>query len=72
MKRPIYITEDVATQSQESLTTPDVVSTTPPMVHGDWVLFHPVYTSAELRAVQVRTHKSRYVRGSSITTLFIR
>jgi len=28
-------------------------STVPIMVHGDWVLFHPVYSPEELKAVQV-------------------
>ena len=37
----------------EALTKPDIVSTTP-AIHGDWVLFHPVYTEDELRAVKVR------------------
>ncbi|KAJ7224118.1 hypothetical protein GGX14DRAFT_557007 [Mycena pura] len=32
---------------------PDAVSTMPIMVHGDWVLFHPMYTTAEMRAVEV-------------------
>lgn len=36
------------------LTKPDAVSTVPTMVRGDWVLFHPVYTQEELKAVEVR------------------
>jgi hypothetical protein len=36
------------------LKKPDAVSTVPTMVRGDWVLFHPVYTPEEMRAVQVR------------------
>lgn len=39
-------------QSQDALTKADIVSVTP-QIHGDWVLFHPVYTDEELRAVQV-------------------
>jgi len=35
------------------LTKPDAVSTIPSTVRGDWVLFHPVYTQEELRAVEV-------------------
>lgn len=35
------------------LTRPDAVSTVPTMVRGDWVLFHPVYSPEELKAVQV-------------------
>lgn len=29
------------------------MSTVPEMVRGDWVLFHPVYSPAELKAVEV-------------------
>jgi hypothetical protein len=35
------------------ITQPDGISTIP-MVRGDWVLFHPVYTPEELKAVEVR------------------
>ncbi|KAF9046402.1 alternative oxidase-domain-containing protein [Panaeolus papilionaceus] len=35
------------------LTRPDAVSTVPDMVRGDWVLFHPVYSPSELKAVEV-------------------
>lgn len=38
---------------QAQLTKADGVSTVPTMVRGDWVLFHPVYTEEELRAVEV-------------------
>ena len=38
---------------QPQLTKVIGVSTVPPMVHGDWVLFHPVYTQEELKAVEV-------------------
>lgn len=52
LNRHTGVLEDVATHSggSEALTTPDVVSET---MTGDWVLFHPVYTAEELRAVQV-------------------
>jgi len=39
--------------SSPALTKPDGVSTVPTMVRGDWVLFHPVYTPEELKAVEV-------------------
>lgn len=39
--------------SSQALTKPDGVSTVPTMVRGDWVLFHPVYTPEELKAVEV-------------------
>ncbi|KAJ7347869.1 AOX, alternative oxidase mitochondrial precursor [Mycena albidolilacea] len=39
--------------STSQLKKPDAVSTVPTMVRGDWVLFHPVYTPEEMRAVQV-------------------
>jgi len=35
------------------LTKQSAASTVPIMVHGDWVLFHPVYSPKELKAVQV-------------------
>ncbi|KAF9565682.1 alternative oxidase [Agrocybe pediades] len=35
------------------LTKHDAVSTVPDMVRGDWVLFHPVYSPSELKAVEV-------------------
>lgn len=41
--------EDLVPESGESVTEPDV------KVLGDWVLFHPVYTEDELRAVKVCT-----------------
>ena len=39
----------------QALTTNDAVSTLPtgPHVTGDWVLFHPVYSPEELRAIEV-------------------
>ena len=41
--------------SDVKLTTPGAVSTLPPVsrVEGDWVLFHPVYTPDEVKAVEV-------------------
>lgn len=39
--------------SGSQLTKPDAVSTVPSTVRGDWVLFHPVYTQEELKAVEV-------------------
>ncbi|KAJ7140091.1 AOX, alternative oxidase mitochondrial precursor [Mycena crocata] len=39
--------------STSQLTKPDAVSTVPTMVRGDWVLFHPVYSPEELKAVEV-------------------
>ncbi|KAJ7674062.1 alternative oxidase-domain-containing protein [Mycena polygramma] len=44
-------------ESASLLTKPDAVSTVPTMVRGDWVLFHPVYTPEEVKAVHV-LHKS--------------
>jgi hypothetical protein len=40
-------------RSGTSLTTPDAVSTVPTVIHGDWVLFHPVYSEEEVKAVEV-------------------
>ncbi|KAF5382520.1 hypothetical protein D9615_002956 [Tricholomella constricta] len=45
--------------SQAPLTHPDAVSTVPTMVRGDWVLFHPVYTQEELKAVEVLHHEAK-------------
>jgi ubiquinol oxidase len=42
-----------AASGSQALTVPDGVSTVPTMVRGDWVLFHPVYTPEELKAVDV-------------------
>ncbi|RDB17903.1 Alternative oxidase, mitochondrial [Hypsizygus marmoreus] len=47
--------------SSSQLTQPDAVSTVPTMVRGDWVLFHPVYTQDELKAVQVLHHEAKTV-----------
>jgi hypothetical protein len=51
--------------SSQALTKPDGVSTIPTMVRGDWVLFHPVYTSEEIKAVEVSpffgTHESTLI-----------
>lgn len=38
---------------EKALTTADV-ATEQPLIHGDWVLFHPVYSDGELKAVKVR------------------
>ncbi|EKM49507.1 uncharacterized protein PHACADRAFT_131107 [Phanerochaete carnosa HHB-10118-sp] len=37
---------------EKVLTTTDVATEQPP-IHGDWVLFHPVYSDGELKAVKV-------------------
>ncbi|PFH53943.1 hypothetical protein AMATHDRAFT_739 [Amanita thiersii Skay4041] len=39
------------------LTKPDAVSTVPTM-RGEWSLFHPVYTSEEVKAVEVLHHEA--------------
>jgi hypothetical protein len=45
------------------LTRHDAVSTVPApeMVRGDWVLFHPVYSQAELKAVEVLHREAKTV-----------
>jgi hypothetical protein len=48
-------TEDITPEKGEASTKPDIATGTP-AIHGDWVLFHPVYTPEELRAVKVRGH----------------
>jgi len=44
-----------STKGDDALTTSSAVSTVPSsrMVRGDWVLFHPVYTPEEVKAVEV-------------------
>ncbi|KAH7913407.1 AOX, alternative oxidase mitochondrial precursor [Hygrophoropsis aurantiaca] len=42
-----------SSSTKQGLTSSDGVSTVPADVHGDWVLFHPVYSSDELKAVEV-------------------
>jgi len=44
-----------------ALTRHDAVSTIPVMVRGDWVLFHPVYQPAELKAVEVLHHEGKTI-----------
>ncbi|KAG5650959.1 hypothetical protein H0H81_010397 [Sphagnurus paluster] len=53
--------EDLGGSSRASqlITQPDAVSTVPTMVRGDWVLFHPVYTQDEIKAVQVLHHDAK-------------
>lgn len=53
--------KDSAT-SKQGLTTPDAVSTLPPtIVRGDWVLFHPVYSQEEIKAVEVLQREAKTV-----------
>lgn len=47
--------------SNQGLTTPDAVSTLPTIVRGDWVLFHPVYSPEELKAVEVLQKEAKTV-----------
>lgn len=54
----VHLLEDLAPEehkhvSEDALTHPDSTSVQP-LIRGDWVLFHPVYSDAELKAVQVR------------------
>jgi hypothetical protein len=50
--KQINFAEDISA-SKQGLTTPDAVSTLPTIIRGDWVLFHPVYSPEELKAVEV-------------------
>ncbi|EIN12586.1 alternative oxidase [Punctularia strigosozonata HHB-11173 SS5] len=45
--------QDASPPQDLALTKPDAVSTVPSKIKGDWVLFHPVYTPEELKAVEV-------------------
>jgi len=49
----------VASPPAEALTEPGITSTVPTMVRGDWVLFHPVYSPEELKAVEVSQARLR-------------
>ncbi|KAJ3568113.1 hypothetical protein NP233_g5925 [Leucocoprinus birnbaumii] len=62
--------EDRATPAKpgvdpSELTKPSAASTVPTMVRGDWVLFHPVYSPEELKAVQV-IHRERRTMSDSV------
>ena len=56
------LSEDTLIENNEKLESPGIVSTTPAVVKGDWVLFHPVYTPEELRAVKVRDISSKSIQ----------
>lgn len=45
--------EDIAVSKTGVIEDTEKTTAAPPAVHGDWVLFHPVYTPEELRAVEV-------------------
>jgi len=51
--------EPAGANPSPALTKQDGVSTVPTMVRGDWVLFHPVYTPEELRAVEILHRESK-------------
>ncbi|KAF8205981.1 alternative oxidase-domain-containing protein [Mycena galopus ATCC 62051] len=53
--------QEQPTPSPSQLTKADGVSTVPTMVRGDWVLFHPVYTPEEMRAVDVLHRDARTI-----------
>ncbi|KAF7797429.1 hypothetical protein EIP86_008624 [Pleurotus ostreatoroseus] len=53
--------EDITPQDT-TLTREDAVSTVPEF-KGDWVLFHPVYSPEELKAVQVKPYDTEVTRG---------
>lgn len=62
--------KDVVASDKDALTKPDIVTTTP-AIHGDWVLFHPVYTKDELHSVQVM-HRSPTTISDRIASLLVR
>ncbi|KAG1742397.1 AOX, alternative oxidase mitochondrial precursor [Suillus paluster] len=47
--------------SKQGLTTPDAVRTLPTIVRGDWVLFHPVYSQEEIKAVEVLQREAKTI-----------
>lgn len=50
---PILVLDSkVPTAPSSPLTKQDGASTVPQPIHGDWVLFHPVYSENEVKAVQ--------------------
>ncbi|KAI6044815.1 AOX, alternative oxidase mitochondrial precursor [Pisolithus marmoratus] len=49
---------DLASSKKGVIEDTEKAATVPPAVHGDWVLFHPVYTPEELRAVLHRQPQS--------------
>ncbi|KZP33528.1 alternative oxidase [Athelia psychrophila] len=52
----------------QALTKQDAVGTVP-MVRGDWVLFHPVYTQEELKAVEVKHREAKSFSDKLAATL---
>lgn len=57
------------TEKHEALTTPGPASTVPTMVRGDWVLFHPVYSPEELKAVDVLHRKPETMSDKASATM---
>lgn len=45
-------TDQKVAGASSPLTKEDGASTVPQTIHGDWVLFHPVYTTAEVKSVE--------------------
>ncbi|KJA24062.1 hypothetical protein HYPSUDRAFT_39201 [Hypholoma sublateritium FD-334 SS-4] len=64
---PVHPQENPGSSSMHTspLTKHDAVSTVPGLVRGDWVLFHPVYSPEELRAVEV-LHRQRKTLGDKL------
>ncbi|PSR83891.1 hypothetical protein PHLCEN_2v5600 [Hermanssonia centrifuga] len=60
--------EDTSPPSDALLTKADVVSVIPAIVKGDWVLFHPVYSPEELRAVEVRHREAKTLGDKAAST----
>ncbi|KAJ7061338.1 alternative oxidase-domain-containing protein [Mycena amicta] len=63
--------DDPNKASHSPLTTPGPVSTVPTMVRGDWVLFHPVYSHEELKAVEV-LHKEAQTLADKMAYRLVR
>ncbi|KAH7921910.1 alternative oxidase [Leucogyrophana mollusca] len=55
--------------SKQGLTTGDAVSTIPATVHGDWVLFHPVYSQEEIKAVEVLHRDAKTISDKFASSL---
>ncbi|KAI6122484.1 alternative oxidase [Pisolithus croceorrhizus] len=54
--------EDLASSKTGVMEDAEKTTAVPPAVHGDWVLFHPVYTPEELRAVEESYRVKRITR----------
>ncbi|KIK24501.1 hypothetical protein PISMIDRAFT_98460 [Pisolithus microcarpus 441] len=61
--------EDLAASKTGVMEDTEKITAAPPAVHGDWVLFHPVYSPEELRAVE-ESHKMERITRPHVNCRF--